>query len=161
MGAASSHNGTSGLGLFGIRNKMTFKSALQDVKETTLSAVAGLLGKLVYLASLRQKQGRYQHWGMEAVHGAETSERALRTAHSEVLKNVLRSPLSSLEEELKSDAANSGIDPLSYLNNLRERFEDLLPHGKQDSASASHLSSVLAALSQLQKNRGHATRLTS
>lgn len=154
-------NGTEGLRLFGIRNKMTLKSALQDVKETTLSAVAGLLGKLAYLASLRQKQGRYQHWGMEAVHGSETSERALRTAHAEVLKSVLRTPLSALEQELKSSAANSGIDTVAYLKNLQARLEDLLPDGRHDSASASHLSSVLVALSHLQKNRGRATRLTS
>jgi hypothetical protein len=33
---------------------MTLKSALQDVKETTLAAVSGLLGKLAYVASLRR-----------------------------------------------------------------------------------------------------------
>jgi hypothetical protein len=38
---------------------MSLKSALQDLKETTLSAVTGLLGKLAYLASLRGGQGRY------------------------------------------------------------------------------------------------------
>ena len=57
---------------------MTLKSALQDVKETTLAAVSGLLGKLAYLASLRRGQGRYEHWGMELVHGPESSERALK-----------------------------------------------------------------------------------
>ena len=36
---------------------MTLKSALQDVKENTLAAVSGLLGKLAYLASLRRAQG--------------------------------------------------------------------------------------------------------
>lgn len=140
---------------------MTLKSALQDVKETTLTAVAGLLGKLVYLASLRQKEGRYQHWGMEVVHGSETSERALRMAHAEVLRSVLRSPLSTLEEELKSAAADGRIDTVAYLNNMRERFEDLLPDKREDASTASHLSSVLVALSHLEKNRGRATRLTS
>ena len=38
---------------------MTLKSALQDVKETTLAAISGMLAKLVYLASLRRAQGRY------------------------------------------------------------------------------------------------------
>ncbi len=64
---------------------MTLKSALQDVKETTLAAVSGLLGKLAYLASLRRAQGRYEHWGMELVHGPESSERALKTAHAEIV----------------------------------------------------------------------------
>jgi len=43
---------------------MTLKSALQDLKETTLAAVSGLLGKLAYMASLRRGEGRYEHWGM-------------------------------------------------------------------------------------------------
>jgi hypothetical protein len=161
MGASPGRNGTLGLALFGIRNKMTLKSALQDVKETTLSGVAGLLGKLTYLASLRQGQGRYQHWGMEAVHGSDTSERALRTAHAEVLKNVLRSPLSALEEEVRSAATNLGVDTVAYVNEMRVRFQDLLPEGRQDAASAEHLNSVLVALSHLEKNRGRATRLVS
>ena len=64
---------------------MTLKSALQDLKETTLAAVSGLLGKLAYLASLRTVEGRYEHWGMQAVHGPESSERALKTAHGEIV----------------------------------------------------------------------------
>ena len=88
---------------------MTLKSALQDVKETTLAAVAGLLGKLTYLASLRRAQGRYQHWGMETIHGPESSERALRTAHSEVVAGILRTPLATLVEDLQESSQNSGI----------------------------------------------------
>jgi hypothetical protein len=139
---------------------MTLKSALQDVKETTLSAVAGLLGKLAYLASLRRK-GRYAHWGMESVHGLESSERALRTAHAEVLKSVLRAPISTLEEDLKLVSDYAGMEAERYVERMRLRFDDLLPEGKQDSASATHLNSVLLALSHLEKNRGRATRLTS
>ena len=138
---------------------MTLKSALQDVKETTLSAVAGLLGKLAYLASLRRK-GRYAHWGMESVHGLESSERALRTAHAEVLKSVLRAPISTLEEDLKLVSDYAGMEAERYVERMRLRFDDLLPEGKQDSASATHLNSVLLALSHLEKNRGRATRLT-
>jgi hypothetical protein len=139
---------------------MTLKSALQDVKETTLSAVAGLLGKLAYLASLRRK-GRYAHWGMESVHGLESSERALRTVHAEVLKSVLRAPLSTLQEDLRLVSEHNGIEAESYVERMRLRFDDLLPEGKQDSASATHLNSVLLALSHLEKNRERATRLTS
>jgi hypothetical protein len=130
------------------------------VKETTLSAVAGLLGKLAYLASLRRK-GRYAHWGMESVHGPETSERALRTAHAEVLKSVLRAPLATLQEDLRLVSEDNGIEAKIYVERMRLRFDDLLPEGKQDSASATHLNSVLLALSHLEKNRERATRLTS
>jgi len=140
---------------------MTLKSALQDLKETTLAAVSGLLGKLAYLASLRHAEGRYEHWGMEAVHGGESSERALRTAHAEVVAGVLRTPLAVLVEDLDESSRASGVAPHDYVEGMRDRFENLLPGERQDSPAARHLSSVLVALSSLKKDRGRATRLTS
>ena len=88
---------------------MTLKSALQDVKETTLAAVSGLLGKLAYVASLRRAQGRYEHWGMELVHGAESAERALRTAHTEIVTGILRTPMESLMEDLQDRARREAL----------------------------------------------------
>src|SRR5437773_1954507 len=100
---------------------MTLKSALQDVKETTLSAVSGLLGKLEYLSSLRRPQGRYAHWGMETVHGQESSERALKTAHAEVVTGILRTPLGSLVEDLEKSSGGSGMLPQAYVEHMRDR----------------------------------------
>ena len=71
---------------------MTLKSALQDLRETTLAAVSGLLAKLAYLASLR-REGGYLHWGMSLLHGEDASDRALKAAHTEVLSAVLRTPI--------------------------------------------------------------------
>ena len=140
---------------------MTLKSALQDVKETTLAAVSGLLGKLAYLASLRRAQGRYEHWGMELVHGPESSERALKTAHAEIVAGVLRTPLALLVEDLDESSRGSGVPAHAYVEGMRDRFEDLLPGEHQDSPAATHLNSVLLALSSLEKNRGRATRSIS
>jgi len=140
---------------------MTLKSALQDVKETTLTAVSGLLGKLAYLASLRRSQGRYEHWGMEVVHGAESAERALRTAHAEVVTGVLRTPMASLMEDLEQSSRGSGLSARDYVKGLRDQFDDLLPAGRQESPAATHLNSVLVALLSLEKNRERATRSTS
>lgn len=140
---------------------MTLKSALQDVKETTLAAVSGLLGKLAYLASLRRAQGRYEHWGMELVHGPESSERALKTAHAEIVAGVLRTPLALLVDDLDESSRGSGVAAHAYVEGMRDRFEDLLPGEHQDSPAATHLNSVLLALSNLEKNRGRATRSIS
>jgi hypothetical protein len=140
---------------------MSLKSALQDIKETTLSAVSGLLGKLSYLASLRSGQGRYEHWGMETVHGVESSARALRQAHMEVVAKVLRTPLPALLEDLKQSSEGCGIAGLQYLEKMRGRFEDLLPEGRQNAPSSTHLNSVLVALSSLERDRGRATRSVS
>ena len=140
---------------------MTLKSALQDVRETTLAAVSGMLGKLAYLASLRKKQGGYQHWGMSLVHGEESSERALRTAHTEVVARVLREPIGSLVEDLQESSHDRGVSPDAYVDEMRGRFSDLLPEDRKNSPAASHLNSVLVALSALEKSRARATRSTS
>jgi hypothetical protein len=140
---------------------MTLKSALQDVQETTLAAVAGLLGKLAYLASLRRGRDVYQHWGISLVHGPESSERALKTAHAEVLSDVLRAPLAELVEDVRESSHGSGVPADSYVEEMQGKFDDLLPGDQKDSPAASHLSSVLLALSSLQKSRGRSTRSTS
>jgi hypothetical protein len=140
---------------------MSLKSALQDIKETTLSAVSGLLGKLSYLASLRSGQGRYEHWGMQSVHGVESSERALRQAHLEVMARVLRTPIPSLMEDLKQSSQASGIASQEYVEKMRRRFDNLLPEGRENSPASTHLNSILVALSSLERNRGRATRSTS
>ena len=137
---------------------MTLKSALQDLKETTLAAVSGLLGKLAYLASLRSTPGRYEHWGMAAVHGAEASERAFRMAHSEVVTRILRNPIESMEQDLRESSHGSGVSAHEYLENLRGQFNQLLPGERTDTPSGRHLSSVLVTLSSLEKTQERATR---
>jgi hypothetical protein len=140
---------------------MTLKSALQDVKETTLAAVSGLLGKLAYLASLRRRQGRYEHWGMELIHGPESAERALKTAHTEVVADVLRTPLESLVADLEESSRATGVAASAFVEGMREHLDELLPGDDHASPAATHLSSVLLALSRLEKNRGRATRSIS
>ena len=140
---------------------MTLKSALQDVKGTTLAAVSGLLGKLSYLASLRREHGLYRHWGMSMVHGPESSERALKAAHAEVVTDVLRTPLASLVEDLHESSRNSGVPADAYVEQMRGQFDVLLPGERKDAPAASHLNSVLVALSELEKAQQRATRSTS
>jgi hypothetical protein len=85
----------------------------------------------------------------------------LKAAHSEVVAGVLRMPLESLTGDLEESSRKSGVKPEVYLEQLRGRFDDLLPEGKQNTPSSTHLNSVLAALSCLKRNRARATRSTS
>jgi len=130
---------------------MTLKSALQDLRETTLAAVSGLLGKLLYLASLRQDRGGYQHWGMARVYGLEAAERALKTAHGEVLAGVLRAPLASLTDDLEETSRSKGLRPQACVEEMRGEFDGLVAGERKDSPKATHLSSVLTALSYLEQ----------
>jgi hypothetical protein len=135
---------------------MTLKSAIQDLRETTLGAISGLLARLAYLGSLRRRDGGYRHWGMSVVHGEEASDRALKAAHTEVLSSVLRAPISELVEDLRESSQDSEKTQAAYLQNMREQGRELLP-SPEDTASAEHLNSVLVALSSLEKNRKRAT----
>lgn len=130
---------------------MTLKSALQDLRETTLATISGLLAKLSYLGSLRSREGGYLHWGLSQVHGPESSERALKTAHTEALAEVLRTPLPSLVQDLRESSENRGIPAGAYAEELRGQLDNLLPEERKNSPAASHLSSVLLALSSLEK----------
>ena len=140
---------------------MTLKSALQDVRETTLAAVSGLLGKLSYLASLRRAEGGYEHWGLQSVYGAEPANRALRTAHSEVVAGILRTRLAALSADLRNSSASHGIPAQDFVEELRDQFEQVLPTGRQNSPTSAHLNSVLLALSSLERNRARAIRSAS
>ena len=140
---------------------MTLKSALQDVRETTLAAVSGLLGKLLYLASLRLEPGEYQHWGLARVYGRESADRALKTAHGQVLAGVLRTPLVCLTEDLEETSRSQGVPPQDCVAEMRGQFADLVPGEWQDSPAAAHLNSVLTALSHLEQNRRSATQSAS
>jgi hypothetical protein len=139
---------------------MTLKSALQDLRETTLAAVSGLLAKLAYLGSLRRREGSYKHWGLSLIYGEDSSDRALKAAHTEVLSKVLRTPISELEEDLQESRQAGQETARTYIAGMQEQFNQLLP-SPQDAVSASHLNSVLVALSALEKNRKPATRSTS
>ncbi|HWO28828.1 MAG TPA: hypothetical protein VNO32_08520 [Candidatus Acidoferrum sp.] len=139
---------------------MTLKSALQDLRETTLAAISGLLGKLSYLASLRRREGGYLHWGLSLVHGEESSERALKAAQTEALSNVLRTPISELVEDLRESSRNSDKTAEGYVESMRKQFSELLPSA-EDAPSAAHLNSVLIALSSLEKAQKPATPSTS
>ena len=138
---------------------MTLKSALQDLRETTLAAVSELLAKLRYLGSLR-REGGYLHWGMSLVHGEDASDRALKSAHTEVLSTVLRTPIADLVEDLRESSEDSKKTATAYVEGMREQVSELLP-SPEDRASARHLNSVLVALSSLEKNQKRATPSTS
>jgi hypothetical protein len=139
----------------GICNEMTLKSPLEDLRETTLAAVSGRLAQLAYLGSLRGEKG-YLHWGISQRYGEEATDRALKTAHHELLSIVLRTPISDLEEDVRASSHASGETAGAYMESMRRRVDELLP-SPGDLASARHLNSVLTALSSLEKTRTHAT----
>jgi hypothetical protein len=137
--------------LFRIRKSdMKLLSAAEDFAIRTLGNVQGTWGKLLYLGSLRDSDGRYCHWGLAQVHGEAESQTAARDAHLAVLKQVLRKPIKELWSEV-ADATSAAAKKRRLEQALREHSK-LLPAGCSR-RSESHFNSVLQALAELDRAR--------
>ena len=130
---------------------MTLKSVTEDLKASTLRAISGLLGKLGYLASLRQDDGSYSHWGLSRVHGEVAAQEALAEAHHDVVTKILRAPLCRLLNDVQDSCASRKQEQTELLGELQERESQILPP-KAGVGSRRHLSSVLHALLALAKS---------
>lgn len=131
---------------------MTLHSALEDLKNTTLSAVEGLLARLEYLSSLRGKDGSYRHWGLSRIHGEIAAQRAVEDAHRATVTGILRTPIERLVRDAKVSSASRGTDAETLVTDLSARLPEMLP-GQPSAGSGRHLSSVLHALLSLTRKQ--------
>jgi hypothetical protein len=127
---------------------MTLKSVREDLQTRTLSAISGLLGKLLYLAGLRQADGSYSHWGLSRVHGEESAQRALGEAHKSMLSRILRTPISQLQADVEESSKGHEVPEENFMEELQQ-METLLLPPRIGPGTRRHLSSVLQALSAL------------
>jgi hypothetical protein len=131
---------------------MPLKSALEDLSGTTLAGVAGVIGKIAYVASLHDAtSGNYLHWGLNRVHGEQAAQQALAEAHRGLFLRLLRTPLARLRDDVVISSGGLQMPASDYVQELRQRGAALLP---QDlgGGSARHFNSVLPALSILVLN---------
>lgn len=131
---------------------MPLRSALEDLRDTTLRRVSGLLARLEYLSHLRTKDGGYSHWGLTRVHGEAAAGEALAQAHQAATAGVLRTPLRRVLQDAEVSSEAKGISAGAYTEELQKRGEELLPP-IPGAGSARHLKSVLRVLSYLTKPR--------
>lgn len=129
---------------------MPLISAIEDLKNTTLRSIEGVLAKLEYFMRRRQPDGRYEHWGLTQVHGDSAAQQALTEAHRSALAGVLRTPLRDLAEEAAECGKQTRLDPVDYVESL-SRSEALPP--EPGAGAPSHLRSVLRSLSALLQRR--------
>jgi hypothetical protein len=128
---------------------MTLQSALDDLLGTTLAGVTGIVGKMGYVAGLRDAQsGSYSHWGLSRTYGEQAAQQALAEAHRMLFLKLLRTPLRALRDDVMLSSGALQMTADEYLETFQNRMPVLLP---QDLAggSARHFNSVLHALSIL------------
>ena len=131
---------------------MTLRSALEDLLETTLPGVAGIAGKMEYVASLRDHaSGTYSHWGLTRTYGETAAQQAMAEAHRQLFLRLLRTPLHTLCDDVVTSSGALQMTAVEYVERLRSRGAALLPPDL-GGGSARHFSSVLQALSVLASN---------
>ena len=116
---------------------------------TTLAGVAGIVGKIEYVAGLRDAaSGAYSHWGLTRAYGESAAQHALAEAHRLLFLRLLRTPLRALRDDVVISSGALQMTAGEYVEHLRSRAPALLP-ADLGGGSARHFSSVLQALSIL------------
>lgn len=128
---------------------MALQSALEDLLGTTLASVVGILGKMEYVASLRDaRSGGYSHWGLSRAYGEQAAQQALAEAHRLLFLKVLRTPLCALRDDVMLSCGALQMTACEYMERFRSQLPALLPQDLSG-GSAQHFSSVLHVLSIL------------
>ena len=131
---------------------MTLQSALEDVMGTTLAGVSGIVGKMEYVASLRDAQsGGYLHWGLSRAYGEQAAQEALAQVHRQLFFKILRTPLRVLCDDVVLSSQAAQMTAEEYLKKVQSQMPRLLPQD-MNNGSARHFNSVLHALSFLLSN---------
>ena len=132
---------------------MALQSALEDLLGTTLAGVTGIVGKMEYVASLRDPgTGSYAHWGLSRAYGETAAQQALAEAHRQLFLKMLRTPLCALREDVMLSSGALQMTAEEYMERFRGYMPALLPPDLSG-GSAQHFNSVLHALSILVSHR--------
>ena len=106
------------------------------------------------MASLREPDGTYCHWGLACLHGERAVHEALAEVHEGLVQEVLFSPPSERLEDLEREAKNRGASAGEYLSDLSRRSPELVP-ARLGKLSRRVFNSVLPALSALVQATPH------
>src|SRR5579863_10074104 len=104
---------------------MTLHSALEDLHQTTLRAVAGHMRRLEYVSGLRNQRDSYAHWGLCRVYGDLPATKAIAETHRELVSQVLSTPIRKLMEDVDQSSRVAGLTAGSYVQQLSENVPSL------------------------------------
>ena len=91
-----------------------------DVWRKTLDHIPSCFGKLVYLASLRNPNtGRYEHFGLTQLYGADEADQSLRINHERVFADWLNYRLEQQKSDLEAHLGSVGDDRSAVLDAWR------------------------------------------
>jgi len=126
------------------------RNAVDDVSRS-LGALPGRFSQLLYLASLRDRAGDYQHWGLSREYGEARTSAAFSHLHRTTYASFLQTDLSELLVVLHRCCEKNGRHPEALITEL---FHEggVKPSGVQEHA-VMHFNYVLASLLALAQSR--------
>lgn len=90
---------------------MKLFGALESFVNETLGQIPGRLGKLRFIAEMRNKD-HYEYWGMSKMYGDEVTQRAIAEAHADEFEKTLTTPVPELADEVDSSESSLPTLPL-------------------------------------------------
>jgi hypothetical protein len=92
------------------------RGAVADLSRHTRSRIPSVFGRLVFLTALRSPMtGRYEHYGLALVFGAEEADQALRTSHEKAFREWLSFNLENQKADLALYLSELPIDRKSLM----------------------------------------------
>jgi len=126
------------------------RNAVEDVSRS-LQALSGRFAQLLYLASLRDFAGNYQHWGLSREYGEARTSAAFSHLHRATYNSFLQTDLSELLVVLRKCCERNGRNPDAVITELIHEGA-VKPTGVQEHA-VMHFNYVLASLLALAQSR--------
>jgi hypothetical protein len=125
------------------------RNALNDISRS-MQALPDFFARLLYLASLRDQEGKYQHWGLQREYGPERTAEAYERIHRAAYESLLETSFSELMEVLKDHCAQKGAADQQIIEWLL--LESAVKPAGIEPHSAMHFSYVLASLLALSQS---------
>jgi hypothetical protein len=139
------------------KTQMGMKTPLEDFVKNTLAALPGYWQKLLYFGELRKESAAYDHWGMQRRYGTNASVTAMSAAHTDVFLRILRTPLRTLLNDVRSSATPQNRTQEEYVEKLKVSRNDILP--KDDGGgSVRHFDLTVRTLESLIRSENSADR---
>ncbi|MBL8178698.1 MAG: hypothetical protein JNK48_28750 [Bryobacterales bacterium] len=122
------------------KSRLRPKTAATDLWRNTLAQIPSLLGRLIYLSTLRDfNTGSYHHHGLATVYGEEEANNAMRLSHQDTFAQWLEFPLEQQKADLELYVA--GLEP--ERKRVVETWSRIEPYRTISPSSASPLEKQL------------------
>ncbi len=138
---------------------MRILTALEDFLNRTVHAVDGAFERLRFMAEIRRGPKDYDHWGMANTYGDEKANEAMSEAHTKAWVEVLRTPVQTLEKDVRRSDKAQIVGAEEYVRSVAED-PNVVP-AEIEGGSKRHFSFLLKTLSLLVRGRGQSNRPTS